>query len=230
MWEIGSVANNRDDELSDLDVVFIVDDSEVGNTFFLIEGILNSLSKINHKWKVPEPTWHGHSQTFYKLKDCLDCFFVDAVVMKESSKDRFMEIERHGELSVKFDHKGYVSQSHVDKDIWRKEGRILNGMINFTTFERGPFQNCRLGYKIGAAYEGEGYMTETLQAAIRYVFKELNFHRVEANYIPKNERSGRLLKRLGFAEHGVAKNYLRIAGKWQNHILTSLTHDDWKEV
>lgn len=105
----------------------------------------------------------------------------------------------------------------------------LIGNINFTTFERGPFQNCRVGYKIDHEYEGKGLMSESLRAACDYIFRELNFHRIEANYIPSNKKSGKLLKRLGFEENGVAKNYLRIAGGWQDHNLTSLINNDWKD-
>lgn len=108
----------------------------------------------------------------------------------------------------------------------RNDGEII-GMINFTNFERGPFQNCRLGYKIGEIYQGKGMMTETLKECVSYIFNKLHFHRIEANYIPLNERSGRLLKRLGFVEHGIAENYLQIAGLWQSHVLTSLVNENY---
>jgi ribosomal-protein-alanine N-acetyltransferase len=49
-----------------------------------------------------------------------------------------------------------------------------------------------------------------------------------ANYIPVNERSGRLLRRLGFTVEGYARDYLLIAGKWEDHVLTALANADWK--
>jgi ribosomal-protein-alanine N-acetyltransferase len=45
-----------------------------------------------------------------------------------------------------------------------------------------------------------------------------------ANYIPTNERSGLLLKRLGFAVEGYARDYLLINGQWRDHVLTALTN------
>ncbi len=71
-------------------------------------------------------------------------------------------------------------------------------------------------------------MTEALQVAISYVFTELNMHRIMASYIPHNQRSGMLLKRLGFVVEGYARDYLMINGQWQDHILTSLTNYKWK--
>lgn len=45
-----------------------------------------------------------------------------------------------------------------------------------------------------------------------------------ANYVPTNERSGRLLRRLGFTVEGYARDYLFIDGAWRDHVLTSLTN------
>ncbi len=112
--------------------------------------------------------------------------------------------------------------------IFQENNKII-GMINFTNFERGPFQNCRLGYKIGKEYEGKSLMYESLRESISYLFSKYNLHRVEANYIPVNSRSGNVLKRVGFTENGIAKDYLYINGKWQDHILTSLINKSWKK-
>ena len=71
-------------------------------------------------------------------------------------------------------------------------------------------------------------MAEALQAAINYVFQELNMHRVMANYIPENRRSGNVLKKLGFVVEGYAREYLFINGQWQDHVLTSLTNKAWQ--
>lgn len=71
-------------------------------------------------------------------------------------------------------------------------------------------------------------MTEALKVAIDYVFTELNIHRIVANYLPHNQRSAKLLKRLGFAVEGYACDYLMINGQWQDRFLTSLTNHNWK--
>ncbi len=101
------------------------------------------------------------------------------------------------------------------------------GMCNFTQIFRGVFQACYLGYKIDQKYEGQGFMFEALQKAIQYVFEELKLHRIMANYIPINKRSAKLLNRLGFAIEGFAKNYLLINNRWEDHILTALSYEQW---
>lgn len=110
----------------------------------------------------------------------------------------------------------------------RNDDATVIGTTNFTQMARGPFQACYLGYAIDGDHEGKSMMTEALSVAIRYVFNELNFHRIMANHLPENERSARLLKRLGFVVEGKASNYLFINGKWRDHVMTSLTNADWK--
>lgn len=106
------------------------------------------------------------------------------------------------------------------------EHRII-AKVNFSQIVRGPFQACYLGYAVDADEEGKGYMTEACEAAIHYAFTALHLHRVMANYLPTNERSGRLLRRLGFIVEGYARDYLMIDGAWRDHILTACTHPDW---
>jgi ribosomal-protein-alanine N-acetyltransferase len=64
-------------------------------------------------------------------------------------------------------------------------------------------------------------MDEALAAGLDWAFGELGLHRVMANYLPRNERSGRLLARLGFEREGYAREYLKIAGRWEDHVLTA---------
>ena len=111
--------------------------------------------------------------------------------------------------------------------VLRTDPERVIGVVHFSQVARGPFQACYLGYGISHEVEGKGLMSEALQEAIRYLFKEWNLHRIMANHMPENERSGRLLEKLGFVAEGIAKEYLLIDGKWRDHVLTSLTNRDW---
>jgi ribosomal-protein-alanine N-acetyltransferase len=105
------------------------------------------------------------------------------------------------------------------------------GVANATQISRGPFQAGFLGYKLARDCEGQGLMREALDAVIAYLFDVQQLHRIHANYVPQNVRSGRLLARLGFTIEGYAKDYLFINGAWRDHVLTSRTHtrfdDGW---
>ncbi|MEA5602238.1 GNAT family N-acetyltransferase [Nostoc sp. UHCC 0252] len=110
----------------------------------------------------------------------------------------------------------------------KKNPTIIIGTINFSNFVRGAAHFCYVGYSLAESKQGKGYMAEGLKAATEYLFQELNFHRVMANYMPHNQRSGNVLKRLGFVIEGYARDYLLINGKWEDHIMTSLTNTNWQ--
>lgn len=101
------------------------------------------------------------------------------------------------------------------------------GTCNYTNIVRGPFQACHLGYQIARDHEGRGLMREALEALDAFAFESMGLHRIMANYVPENERSGRLLERLGFEREGFAKRYLYINGAWRDHVLTALTNPDF---
>ncbi len=113
------------------------------------------------------------------------------------------------------------SKSALKFAVLDKNQSDVIGVCNFTNIVYGPFQACNLGYSLAEKHQGKGLMKEVLESAIYHVFNELNIHRIMANYIPSNIRSERLLTKLGFEKEGLAKSYLKIAGKWQDHILTA---------
>lgn len=106
-----------------------------------------------------------------------------------------------------------------------REGAVV-GQISLTQYCRGPHQSCTLGYNMDHRYQGRGLMKEGLRAAIELAFGRLGFHRLSANYMPVNERSGRVLRSLGFVVEGYARDYLYIAGAWRDHVLTALYSPD----
>lgn len=108
-------------------------------------------------------------------------------------------------------------------------GSEIVGSISLTQMARGPFHACYLGYGLAAKLEGQGYMAEALEATIRFLFQDLNFHRIMANHLPENSRSANVLRRLGFVVEGRAEEYLFINGRWRAHTLNALTNPAWKQ-
>jgi len=95
------------------------------------------------------------------------------------------------------------------------------GAIGLSNVVHGVFCAAHLGYSIDEGWQGRGLMGEAVEAVCQHAFHRLHLHRVMANYMPRNVRSGRLLRRLGFQVEGYARDYLRIAGRWEDHILTA---------
>lgn len=106
-------------------------------------------------------------------------------------------------------------------------GEML-GTISFSNISRFPFHACNVGYSLSETAQGRGVMTRALRMAVEYMFDIQNLHRIMAGYMPRNKRSESVLKRLEFTQEGLAKDYLLINGKWEDHVLTSLTNANWK--
>jgi [ribosomal protein S5]-alanine N-acetyltransferase len=100
--------------------------------------------------------------------------------------------------------------------------------IGISQIARGPAQYATLGYSAAKSAEGKGLMFESVSRVIGFAFEELHLHRIQANHLPDNDRSAKILARLGFIREGLAKEYLFINGKWRDHVLNSLTNPDWR--
>lgn len=111
--------------------------------------------------------------------------------------------------------------------IFKKDSpdRII-GKISFNNIVRGAFLSCHLGYSLDKDEINKGYMTEALRKAIDIVFREYGLHRIEANIMPKNLRSLKVVEKLGFYNEGIAYNYLKINSKWEDHIHMVLINDN----
>lgn len=98
------------------------------------------------------------------------------------------------------------------------------GAATLSQIQLGPRRACFLGYHLDQPYEGKGYMHEALTRIIDYAFRVLLLNRIEATYVPTNERSANVLARLGFTVEGYARNYLFIDGEFRDHVLTALVN------
>ena len=59
-------------------------------------------------------------------------------------------------------------------------------------------------------------------------FRTLSLHRVEANVQPTNARSMALVLRAGFSREGYSRRYVKICGRWRDHIRFALLAEDWR--
>jgi ribosomal-protein-alanine N-acetyltransferase len=110
--------------------------------------------------------------------------------------------------------------------VFTPDGDTLLGGLTLTHVQRGVTQSCSLGYWMGAAHAGKGFMTAAVKAAVTFAFDTLHLNRVEAACLPNNAASIRLLEKVGFTREGYARRFLCIDGKWQDHLLYGMVRDD----
>lgn len=107
----------------------------------------------------------------------------------------------------------------------KEEADRVIGSVSFNNIMRGAFQSCFLGYRLDCGEINKGYMTEAVTKGISIMFGEFGLHRIEANIMPRNARSLRVVEKLGFKNEGLAQGYLKINGIWEDHIHMVLLND-----
>jgi RimJ/RimL family protein N-acetyltransferase len=90
-------------------------------------------------------------------------------------------------------------------------------------------RRAEIGYALGRAHWGQGYMLETLKAVLTYAFEVLEFHRIEADVDPRNVASIRTLERLGFQREGYLRERWQVNGEIQDALFYGLLRPDWEE-
>ncbi|MFO1415121.1 MAG: GNAT family protein [Burkholderiales bacterium] len=127
----------------------------------------------------------------------------------------------------------YAGDPATAKDVgflvFRREDDALVGVFNFSEIVRGVFRSTYLGYYGFAPHAGQGYMTEGMALALDVAFRRLGLHRVEVNIQPTNERSLALARRVGFRREGYSPRYVKIAGRWRDHVRFAILAEEWRE-
>jgi ribosomal-protein-alanine N-acetyltransferase len=112
--------------------------------------------------------------------------------------------------------------------VCRRDDGALCGVMNVTEIVRGPLRGANLGYYAFAPLAGQGYMREGLELVLRQAFGPLDLHRLEANVQPANAASLALVLRSGFRVEGYSPRFLKIAGRWRDHVRTAIHAEEWR--
>ena len=112
--------------------------------------------------------------------------------------------------------------------IFKKDDPQKNiGNVAVSQIIRGVLQSAFLGYSIDEKENGKGIATEAISKVIEISFNELKLHRLEANIIPTNAASIRVVEKLNFTKEGYSRNYCKINDKWQDHLRFAIINQNY---
>ena len=168
-WLGGSFATGRTDEWSDVDVQALVEDDHVDDAFRVVRDALERLSPVAHRYRFPEPMWHGHSQEILSLRDASPDHFLDFVVMKRSNEDRLLEPERHGTAEILFDKEGLIGPAAFDRAAHAEKMRARLPALRelFFLLQNLPSKSVRRGIAPDAIHFYQGYTVRPLVELLR---------------------------------------------------------------
>jgi RimJ/RimL family protein N-acetyltransferase len=91
-------------------------------------------------------------------------------------------------------------------------------------------RRCDIGYALASLHWGKGYVTEALEALIRYGFEVLDLNRIEADIDPLNAASARVLEKLGFRKEGYMPERWIVNGETADTAFYGLLRRYWEQA
>ena len=110
------------------------------------------------------------------------------------------------------------------------EGQPI-GTLGFYKWAPSAAYQAEMGYDLAKEYWGRGIMTEAMRAVVDFGFERMMLNRIEVFVMPRNERSIRLMERLGFEREGLLRQrYFDEFGNFADDILFAMLRSDWEEL
>jgi len=113
--EAGSAAFGALDEYSDIDLSIDGEDGSEEAVWDAIEAMFRGLAPVAHRFDIPQPSWHGMSQRFYRLEGTSEWLMLDLALRPTAKRGTFTERERHGDAIVYFDKDGATIPLSLDR-------------------------------------------------------------------------------------------------------------------
>jgi [ribosomal protein S5]-alanine N-acetyltransferase len=110
----------------------------------------------------------------------------------------------------------------------RAAGAVVGSCVLFRY--EPPSARAELGYVLGRAHWGQGYMREALRAFVGWGVRQLALRRIEAEVDPRNTRSARLLAQLGFAHEGRLRQRWYTKGEACDSDVYGLLSREWPQA
>jgi ribosomal-protein-alanine N-acetyltransferase len=160
------------------------------------------------------------------ISDAKDLFYIRSNddVMRFMDVTRFKSI-RDAEKMIGSIEESYQKESGINWGIVEKHSNIFVGYFGF--FRLIP-EHCRaeIGYALNAKYWGKGYMNETIKKMVRFGFKIMKLHSIEANVNPKNEKSKNVLEKIGFKKEAYFRENYLFNDRFLDSVIYSLLEKD----
>ena len=101
------------------------------------------------------------------------------------------------------------------------------GDIGFHNY-KATHARAEIGFKLAKAYWHQGIMAEALGGVLEYGFSVMQLNRIEAVVDPENTACLTLLKKAGFVEEGILREYEHEVKGYVDLMMLSLLKRDYK--
>ncbi|HVQ37354.1 MAG TPA: GNAT family N-acetyltransferase [Pyrinomonadaceae bacterium] len=158
--------------------------------------------------------------------DALYTIFSDPEVMRYWSSPPIADRDAAAKIVAEI-HEGFASRAHLKWGLARLTDDMVIGTVTLYGLNL-EHRRAEIGYAMGRAHWGNGYMQEALQALLGFAFDVLHLHRIEADVDPRNAASIRSLEKLGFQREGYLRERWQVGGEIQDALFYGLLRSDWE--
>lgn len=130
-----------------------------------------------------------------------------------------------GQIYLDWFRNRFTERAGIRWGIRLKGKKNLIGTIGYNNFTENHRAN--LGYDLRSAFWNNGYMAEAAEAVITFGFNYLKINKIEAEVIPGNSQSERLLLKLGFTNEGCLKAWIYGDNRHFDMSMFSLLKKEW---
>ncbi|WP_378184648.1 GNAT family N-acetyltransferase [Aquimarina sp. W85] len=109
------------------------------------------------------------------------------------------------------------------------EDKVTNEYIGIIGLQLGNLKYSRgeVWYKLMPEQWNKGFGTEVTKEIVKFGFKELKLHRIEAGCACDNLSSIRVLEKSGFLREGKKRKVLPLKSGWSDGFDYAILHEDW---
>ena len=100
------------------------------------------------------------------------------------------------------------------------------GQLTVSGIVGGSASWGQIGYWVDERLAGRGIAPTAVALAVDYCFDVMRLHRIEIAIRPENEKSLRVVEKLGFRPEGLRPRYLHIDGDWRDHLIFALNAEE----
>ena len=124
---------------------------------------------------------------------------------------------------------GFIAAGDVWAVVEKKTGHVI-GTVSLRPDKKRRAEGClQMGYALGERYWGQGFATEACSEVLRYAFDELACPVLSVNHFPQNQKSRRVIKKLGFTCEGtLRRTTLLYDGTYADSIVYSLFKEEYE--
>ena len=152
----------------------------------------------------------------------------------DSEVTKYLTWYPHKSLNESKEYAEYLQKRYNDGKFfdwgieYKGSGKFI-GTCGFTTINLNNNQ-AEVGYVLSKGYWGQGIIPEALRVIMEFGFNYLGFDKIEARFLDGNEKSFKVMKKMGMTFERILYNSLHIKGEYKTVHTYSISREKFNSL